>query len=81
MQMAYVNTPVELAKTITGMSYAGLMEVARELVEMNTPEADSGRDVGTPHGMADTLANWAEGVVEEAEEEARVAKLASAKAA
>jgi hypothetical protein len=79
--MAYVNTPVELAKTIAGMSYAGLMEVARELVDMNSTEADSGRDVGTCHGMADTLADWAEAQVEEAEEEARVAKLASAKAA
>lgn len=76
--MAYVNTPLELAKCVAGMSYTGLLDVARYLVEMNKPETGVARDVSTPHGMADTLADWAEATVEEAEEEARVAKLATA---
>lgn len=76
--MAYVNTPTELAKTIAGMSYAGLMEVARALVDMNKPDAGGDRDVGTEHGMADTLADWAGAVVEEAEEQERAAKAAKA---
>jgi hypothetical protein len=76
--MAYTNSALDLAKTITGMSYSGLLMVARELVDMNAPEAGAGRDVGTPHGVADTLADWAEAQVEEAEEQARVAKLAAA---
>lgn len=78
--MAYVNTPTELAKTIAGMSYTGLMEVARELVDMNRPEAGVSRDVSTDHGMADTMARWAEAVVEEAEEQERAAKAAKAAA-
>lgn len=76
--MAYVNTPVELAKCIDGMSYQGLMRVARELVDMNKPENGACRDVGTPQGVAETLADWAEAVVEEAEEEAARAKAAKA---
>lgn len=79
--MAYVNTPTELAKTIAGMSYSGLMEVARALVDMNKPDAGAGRDVGTDHGMADTLADWAEATVEEAEAQERAAKAARAAAA
>ena len=78
--MAYVNSPLDLAKTLAGMSYSGLLDVARELVDMNLDE-DAKRDVGTCHGMADTLADWAEAQVEAAEEEAKVAKMAAAKAA
>jgi hypothetical protein len=78
--MAYVNSPLDLAKTIAGMSYSGLRAVASELVAMNV-DADAGRDVGTDHGMADTLSDWAEAQVEAAEEEAKVAKLAAGKAA
>jgi hypothetical protein len=78
--MAYTNNSLDLAKTIAGMSYSGLLDVARELVAMNT-DTDCGRDVGTDHGMADTLADWAEAQVEEAEEEAKIAKLAAGKAA
>jgi len=74
--MAYVNTPLELAKCIDGMSYAGLLGVARYLVEMNLPENGVGRDPATPHGMADTLADWAEAVVKEAEAEKAKAKAA-----
>ena len=72
--MAYVNTRLELAKCLDGMSYSGLMDVARQLVDMNKPETGCARDLGTDHGMADTLANWAEAQVREAEEQARLAK-------
>lgn len=78
--MAYVNTPLDLAKTLTEMSYSGLLDVARELVDMNL-DKDAARDVATAHGMADTLADWAESQVEDAEEQAKVAKMAAAKAA
>jgi hypothetical protein len=60
--MAYTNSPLDLAKTIAGMSYSELLKVARELVDMNAA-ADADRDVGTKHGMAETLADWAESVV------------------
>lgn len=76
--MAYVNTPLELAKCIDGMSYQGLMRVARQLVEMNKPECGAERDVGTPQGMAETLADWAEVEVQEAEERAAAAKAKAA---
>ncbi len=78
--MAYVNTPTELAKTIVGMSYAGLMDVARQLVDMNKPETGCARDLTTDHGMADTLSDWAGAVVDEAEEQERAAKAAKAAA-
>lgn len=78
--MAYTNSPLDLAKTLAGMSYSDLLQVARELVDMNRDE-DCKRDVGTNHGMADTLADWAEAVVEEEDERAKVAKMAAAKAA
>jgi hypothetical protein len=55
-------SPLDLAKTIAGMSYSELLKVARELVDMNAA-ADADRDVGTKHGMAETLADWAESVV------------------
>lgn len=71
--MAY--SPIELARCLVGMSYSGLLNVAHELVEMNKPETGVARDVATDHGMADTLADWAESVVEEAD-----AKAASLKA-
>lgn len=79
--MAYVNTPIELAKCIDGMSYSGLMDVARQLVDMNKPETGCARDLTTDHGMADTLANWAEAQVEEAKELAAASKLAAAQKA
>lgn len=79
--MAYTNSPLELAKTIAGMSYADLRNVADELVQMNDPEAGGDRDINTRQGMADTLADWAQAQVEEAEEQARVAKLSAGKAA
>lgn len=78
--MAYVNSPLDLAKTLAGMSYSGLLDVARDLVDMNRDESAK-RDVGTAHGMADTLADWAEAQVEEDEERAKVAKMTAAKAA
>jgi len=68
-----VNEPIEIAKCIAGMSYTGLLNVAQQLVDMNKPDTGCARDVASPHGMADTLADWAEAQVEEAE--ARAAEL------
>ncbi|MFA6984616.1 MAG: hypothetical protein WC213_00220 [Arenimonas sp.] len=74
--MAYgIQDPIDLARVIAGMSYGGLLEVARDLVDMNKDE-DVKRDVGTEHGMADTLYDWAKAQVETADEEARLAKAA-----
>lgn len=71
--MAYTNSPLELAKCLAGMSYADLIEVANELVEMNQ-DPEAARDVATRHGMADTLADWAESQIEADEEIKRSAK-------
>lgn len=79
--MAYVNTPIELAKCIDGMSYTGLLSAARDLVEMNAPGGASDRDPATPHGMADTLADWAESVVAEENERLEAARAAAKTAA
>lgn len=78
--MAYVNSPLDLARMIAGMSYAGLLDVAREIVAMNEPDAGGDRDVKTKHGMADTLADWADAVIEDAEIEERNRKAAQVKA-
>jgi hypothetical protein len=73
--MAYgIQDPIDLARVIFGMSYGGLVDVARQLVEMNQ---EGERDIKTDNGMASTLYDWAEAQVEEADEEARQAKLAT----
>jgi hypothetical protein len=66
-----IQEPKNLAETISQMSYGGLLDVARQLVSMNE---EGQRDVKTDHGMADTLADWAEFVIEEAAIEAEAAK-------
>lgn len=67
--MAYgIQTPLDLARLITQMSFGGLSEVADALVQMNS---QGERDVKTVTGMASTLWDWAEAVVEEDEAEAR----------
>lgn len=77
--MAYgIQEPIDLAKIIINMSYGGLTKVAGQFVEMNT---NGERDLKTDRGMADTLFDWAESIVEEAEELEREAKAAKAKAA
>jgi hypothetical protein len=74
--MAYgIQDPTDLARVIAGMSYGGLMDVARQLVAMN---AEGERDPKTQHGMAETLFDWAEATVEEAEIEAERAREAEA---
>ena len=75
MATKWISTPAELAKTISCMSYVDLLDVARELYEMNAGENVGLRDMNTKYGMADTLADWAEATVEEAEEQAKVTKL------
>jgi hypothetical protein len=63
MMMAYgIQDPIDLARVLTSMSYGGLVDVAKELVAMN---AEDERDVKTAHGMASTLFDWAQAVVEE----------------
>jgi hypothetical protein len=70
--MAYgIQEPIDLARIIVGMSYGGLTKVANYLVEMN---ANGERDVKTVVGMAETLFDWAEASVEEADEAARAVK-------
>jgi hypothetical protein len=60
--MAYgIQDPIDLARVLTGMNYGGLVDVAEELVEMN---AEGERDVKTAHGMASTLFDWAQAIVE-----------------
>lgn len=67
--MAYgIQDPIDLARVIVGMSYGSLTKVAGSLVDMNS---DGLRDVKTVVGMAETLFDWAEYVVEEAEIEAQ----------
>lgn len=74
--MAYgIQEPIDLARIIINMSYGGLTKVAGTLVEMNE---NAERDVKTDRGMADTLFDWAESVVEEADEMAREAKARAA---
>lgn len=74
--MAYgIQEPIDLARCLNGMSYTGLMAVVRELVDMNKPEGGVERDVKTYHGMAETLADWADAQVREADEQARIAKI------
>lgn len=73
--MAYgIQDPIDLARIIVGMSYGGLTKVASELVAMNAPDSGMDRDVKTVVGMSETLFDWAEATVEEAEIEARAAK-------
>jgi hypothetical protein len=73
--MAYgIQEPTDLANVIAGMSYAGLMKVAAELVKMN---AEGERDVKTPNGMAETLSDWADYMITEARIEADAARAAA----
>jgi hypothetical protein len=63
MMMAHgIQDPIDLARVLTGMSYGGLVDVAKELVAMN---AEDERDVKTAHGMASTLFDWAQAMVGE----------------
>lgn len=71
MATTWIKTKIELAETITSMRYGDLLDVARQFVQMN--ENDE-RDVKTDNGMAGTLYDWAEAVVEEAAIEAEAAK-------
>jgi hypothetical protein len=73
MATTWIKTTLELAETITAMRYGDLLDVARQLVEMN---AEGERDTKTNNGMADTLYDWAEAMVEEAVIEAKAVKAA-----
>lgn len=60
-----LQPPKALAEVITQMSYGDLLEVAKELHEMNAGENAGLRDMTNKYGMADTLFDWAEAVLEE----------------
>jgi len=54
-----MTTPTrkDLAKLLAVLPYAEMVQVAKELVEMNQdPEYD--RKPNTIHGMAETLSDW-----------------------
>lgn len=80
--MAYgIQDPIDMARLLKNMSFGGLMEVARDLVDMNK---EGERDIKTDLGMASTLYDWADATVERANELAeqeRQAREAAQKAA
>jgi hypothetical protein len=81
---SYMRSPKDLAEVIVNMGYRDLLEVADEIRDMNAGENEGLRDINTKYGVADTLFDWAEAVMEEvaaADEAAKVAKMAAAKAA
>ncbi|WP_130228897.1 hypothetical protein [Bradyrhizobium sp. Leo121] len=52
-------TKKDLAKMLSEMPYGPLLEIAKELVEMNQ-EPEFNRHPETPAGMAATLYDWGE---------------------
>jgi len=48
-----------LAKTIVGLTYGDLMQIALELIDMNQDRGVD-RKANTPVGLAQTLYDWAE---------------------
>jgi len=57
--MVTTPTRTDLAKMLATLPYSVMMQVAKELVEMNQdPEYD--RKPNTIHGMAETLSDWGE---------------------
>jgi hypothetical protein len=55
--MAIMHDRSDLAATIAGLPFNELMAVSKEFVRM---VADADRDITTPVGMAEMLADWAE---------------------
>lgn len=47
------------------MSYGDLLDIADQLVDMNAGENEGLRDMTKKYGMADTLYDWAEALMEE----------------
>lgn len=58
-----VPTRTELARILATIPYTALVEIAKELVEMNE-DAELNRHPETVHGMAETLADWGEAQLE-----------------
>jgi len=56
----YTKKRGDLASVLLNMSFGNLMEVATELVKMNTDDPDINRHPETPLGLAQTLYDWAE---------------------
>jgi len=68
-------TRKDLAKILATLPYSLMVEVAKELVEMNQEE-EYNRHPETVAGMAETLSDWAESQIEGIEEDERAAKAA-----
>jgi hypothetical protein len=73
-----LQPPKALADVIMQMSYGDLLEVARELYEMNAGENTGLRNMDSKYGMADTLFDWADAVIEEVNEAELQAKAKAA---
>jgi hypothetical protein len=56
--------PKALAEIIVGMNYGDLMKVAESLHGMNANDNAGLRDMTNATGMASTLFDWAEAVIE-----------------
>lgn len=77
---SYMRSPKDLAEVIVNLGYRDLLETADELRDMNAGENEGLRDMSTKYGMADTLYDWAEAVMEEVQDAAEAAKAAKAAA-
>lgn len=83
MATSWIKDREELAEVISCMTYGELLSVAHELHEMNAGENEGLRSKDR-YGMAGTLFDWAEAVMEEKaarEETEKRAKAAQIKAA
>lgn len=78
MATEWIKTQLELAEVIMSMRYGDLLDVADQLRDMNAGENEGLRDMKSKYGLADTLFDWAEAMVEEAEAEAAKAKAKAA---
>lgn len=58
--MAIVKSKTDLAEVLMAMPFGELMNVARELVRMNSEDPEINRHPETALGMAETLYDWAE---------------------
>lgn len=65
MATTWIRSRRELAETLSTMTYSDLLEVARELYEMNADDNAGLRDMKSKYGMADTLSDWAEATLEQ----------------
>jgi len=74
MATTWIRSRKELAETLSTMTYSDLLEVAKQIYEMNAGDNAGLRDMNSKYGVADTLADWAEATLEEVEAEEAEAK-------